>query len=68
MTTESNNQPVLSSIDTLWNYSNPKETEAKFRDLVPKAKLQVDKTFYAVLLTQLARTQSLQSFRTRTNI
>ena len=50
----------LPSIDTLWDYNNPEATAIKFRDLLPLAEKSVDKTYYAELLTQLARTQSLQ--------
>ena len=50
----------LPEIDALWDYDNPQATELKFRELVPAAEKSVDKTYYAELLTQLARTQSLQ--------
>ena len=50
----------LPAIDTLWDYDNPEATAIKFRDLLPLAEKSVDKTYYAELLTQLARTQSLQ--------
>ena len=49
----------LPAIDTLWDYNNPEATAIKFRDLLPLAEKSVDKTYYAELLTQLARTQSL---------
>lgn len=44
--------------DQLWNYDQPAETEQRFRELIPV--LQHDSTRYAELLTQIARTQSLQ--------
>ena len=50
----------LPSIDMLWDYNNPEATATKFRDLLPLAEKSVDKTYYVELLTQLARTQSLQ--------
>jgi tetratricopeptide (TPR) repeat protein len=46
--------------DKLWNYSDPAATEAKFRALVPEAEKAGDSEYYLQLLTQLARTQSLQ--------
>lgn len=54
-----NNSSNLPIINDLWNYSKPKETEEKFRALLPKAK-EKNLGYYAELLTQLARTQSLQ--------
>ena len=50
----------LPAIDALWDYDNPQATALKFRELLPTAEKSVDKTYYAELLTQLARTQSLQ--------
>jgi len=46
--------------DKLWNYDDPVGTEAKFRELLPKAEKGKDSAYYIELLTQLARTQSLQ--------
>lgn len=46
--------------DKLWDYNDPAGTEAKFRELLPKAEKGKDKEYYIELLTQLARTQSLQ--------
>lgn len=46
--------------DKLWNYDDPAGTEKKFRELLPKAEKGKDKAYYIELLTQLARTQSLQ--------
>jgi len=45
--------------DKLWNYQNPAQTEQQFRALLPQAKTK-NKSYYLQLLTQLARTQSLQ--------
>jgi tetratricopeptide (TPR) repeat protein len=50
----------LPAIEGLWDYDNPEATALKFRELLPRAEKSVDKTYYAELLTQLARTQSLQ--------
>lgn len=46
--------------DKLWNYEDPAATEAKFRELLPAAEKGKDRGYYIELLTQLARTQSLQ--------
>ncbi len=46
--------------DKLWDYNDPAGTEAKFRELLPKAEKGKDTGYYIELLTQLARTQSLQ--------
>ena len=46
--------------DKLWDYNDPAGTEKKFRELLPKAEKGKDKEYYIELLTQLARTQSLQ--------
>jgi tetratricopeptide (TPR) repeat protein len=48
------------AVDTLWDYDKPQVTELKFRELVPAAAKSGNKSYYAELLTQLARTQSLQ--------
>ena len=61
MTAETDSKKTdLPRINSLWDFNNPKETENKFRELIPKAKEQDDQDYYAELLTQLARTQSLQ--------
>lgn len=52
---------MLPNIDSLWNYYKPEETFLKFSELIPLAKMSENTAYYAVLLTQLARTQSLQS-------
>ncbi len=51
---------VERDFDKLWNYEDPAATEAKFRELLPAAEKGKDKSYYIELLTQLARTQSLQ--------
>lgn len=45
--------------DKLWNFKKPAETEQKFRSLLPNAK-QNGPSYHLQLLTQLARTLSLQ--------
>ncbi len=50
----------LPDFDSLWDYSNPKATEAKFRELLPKAIAAKDMSYHIQLLTQIARTQGLQ--------
>ncbi len=47
-------------LDSIWNFSKPGETEARFRALVPEAKGSQDQEFYLQLLTQIARAQGLQ--------
>ena len=49
---------TLPNIDDLWDYRDPKGTALKFEALLPEA--TSNPSYYAVLLTQLARTQSLQ--------
>lgn len=46
--------------DALWNYSDPAETEAKFRALLPNAEDHPDPEYHVQLLTQIARTLGLQ--------
>lgn len=50
----------LPYFDSLWNYGDPKGTEEKFRSLLDEAKSSGDNSYYAQLLTQIARTQGLQ--------
>lgn len=50
----------LTDFDALWDYNDPARTEVKFRELLPGAKESSDKSYYAQLLTQIARTQGLQ--------
>ncbi len=47
-------------IDALWDYDRPQATELKFRELVGAAENSGNQSYYAELLTQLARTHSLQ--------
>ena len=48
------------AIDTIWDYDQPQVTELKFRELLPAAERSGNKSYYTELLTQLARTLSLQ--------
>lgn len=50
----------LPDFSTLWNYSQPRETEARFRELLPAARASGDRDYYLQLLTQIARAQCLQ--------
>lgn len=47
--------------DALWNYGKPEETAVKFRQHLETITFEDDPSAYLQLLTQLARTQSLQS-------
>ena len=51
----------LPEFDALWDYNNPDSTEMKFRELIPRAQASGNTAYYAELLTQIARTQGLQS-------
>jgi tetratricopeptide (TPR) repeat protein len=51
-------QQSLPDFDSLWDYSNPEQTEVKFRALLPQFK--VDDAERLELLTQIARAQGLQ--------
>jgi len=50
----------LPDFDSLWNYDDTAATEAKFRELLPRAQAAGDSGYLAELLTQIARTQGLQ--------
>lgn len=52
--------PQLPAFDSLWNYDDPAGTEAKFRELLPKAQESGDSGYRTELLTQIARAQGLQ--------
>jgi hypothetical protein len=51
-------QQNLPDFDSLWDYSNPDQTEIKFREIL----LQIPENdpVHLELLTQIARTQGLQ--------
>ena len=57
---EEKQEEKLVNFDALWDYNNPKETEKKFRDLLPIAEKSGDASYFAQLLTQIARTEGLQ--------
>lgn len=50
----------LPDFDALWDYTNPEETEVRFRELLPHARQSGDQSYYLELLTQIARTEGLQ--------
>lgn len=54
------NEINLPSLFDLWNYNDPAGTAARFRKLLPLAEQSGDVAYHLELLTQLARTQSLQ--------
>ena len=51
----------LPDFDSLWDYSNLEKTGMAFDDLIPLAKESGDAEYFLQLLTQIARTQGLQS-------
>jgi tetratricopeptide (TPR) repeat protein len=50
----------LPDFDKMWDYNHPDSTEVKFRALLPRAIDSRDTSYWAQLLTQIARTQGLQ--------
>lgn len=50
----------LPDFDTLWDMDQPQATEARFREILPAARLAADTSYLCELLTQLARTEGLQ--------
>jgi tetratricopeptide (TPR) repeat protein len=50
----------LPDFDKLWDYNKPDQTEIKFREILPAAKHSGNISYYAQLLTQIARTEGLQ--------
>lgn len=53
-------KPPLPEFDSLWNYDDPAGTEAKFHELLPKARESGDAAYLSELLSQIARAQGLQ--------
>ncbi len=51
-------QQNLPDFDSLWDYSNPDQTEIKFREVL--AQIPASEAAYLELLTQIARTRGLQ--------
>lgn len=54
------NTENIFEFDKIWNYDNPAETEKKFKELLPAVRDSNNKSAYLQLLTQIARTFSLQ--------
>lgn len=52
--------PTPPLYDSYWNYAKPDETAVRFRELLPAVKASGDRSAHLQLLTQLARTHSLQ--------
>lgn len=50
----------LPDFDQLWDYGNPADTEAKFREILPQAQASGNSAYHVELLTQIARTLGLQ--------
>jgi len=50
----------LPKFDEWWDYTQPAETEQRFRELLPRAAASADCSYHSQLLTQLARTLGLQ--------
>lgn len=48
------------SFDSLWDYSDPAQTETKFREILPQTEASGNRSHYLQLLTQIARTYSLR--------
>ncbi len=44
----------------MWDFGDAAGTEARFREVLPRARASGDRAYTAILLTQLARTQGLQ--------
>jgi tetratricopeptide (TPR) repeat protein len=54
-----NDDNELPDIDTLWDYSHPDVSEARFRELLPRAERSGDRDYHLQLMTQIARAQGL---------
>ena len=50
----------LPDFDSLWDYDHPGPTEKKFRELLPTALESLNISYFAELLTQIARAQTMQ--------
>lgn len=50
----------MTSFDKLWNYNDPASTETKFKEALATVSIETNTDEYLQLLTQIARTQSLQ--------
>ncbi len=54
------NEMPLPDFDKMWDYGNPQQTEIKFRELIPMAIESGNISYFAQLLTQIARSEGLQ--------
>ena len=52
--------PALPDFDSLWDYDRPRESERRFRELLPLAESAGDPSYHLQLLTQVARALGLQ--------
>ena len=43
--------------DAAWDYGDPAASEQRFRELLPRAEQDGDRSYHAQLLTQIARAQ-----------
>jgi tetratricopeptide (TPR) repeat protein len=50
----------LPDFDMFWDYSHPDVSEKRFRELLPSALESMDMSYFAQLLTQIARAEGLQ--------
>lgn len=56
----SDDQSTSPSIDSLWDFSDPAASEAKFRELAVSSDAERDPAYHAEIMTQVARAQGLQ--------
>ena len=54
-------EKVLPDFVALWDFSKPADTETKFREILPLAEASGDQLYLIELLSQIARSQGLQS-------
>lgn len=57
----------LPNFDKLWDWNHPAQTRDKFNEILPRAEAAGDKQYLNELLTQIARTYSLQNKFTEAN-
>ncbi len=50
----------LPDIQSMWDYNDPAATEARLREVLPRAEASGDREYHAELLTQVARTYGLR--------
>jgi len=56
----SRSKHFLPDIDEVWDFSEPADSEATFRDLLPAARQSENEEYLYQLLTQIARAQGMQ--------